>query len=82
MTVTAAQIREARRLLRRSSARLAMTSGVGFDLVLKAQLDAEIGSVDPGALDVIKQTLTRAGIDFMPSGDVQLRKTRPRNTEP
>lgn len=52
-------------------------SGISFGLVLKAQLDAEIGSVDLGALEGIEHALKRAGIDFMPSGGVQLRKTKP-----
>ena len=52
-------------------------SGVGFHLVLKAQLDAEIGSVDSGALQAIKQTLSRAGLSFTANGEVQLRRPGP-----
>ncbi|MGI4764274.1 MAG: hypothetical protein ACRYGP_04295 [Janthinobacterium lividum] len=81
MTVTAAQIREARRLLRRSSATLAMKAGVGFYLVLKAQLDAEIGSVDTLALRAIEEALTRSGIRFTAGGGVSLRKAKRATTE-
>lgn len=57
MTVSAAQIREARKLLRRSSASVARRSSVGFSIVLQAQLDAE-------ALRAIEQSLVRAGVEF------------------
>ena len=77
MTITAAQIREARRLLRRSSAALSNQAGVGFSVVLKAQLDAEIGSVDSLTLQAIKGALTRSGVRFTASGGVSLRKTKP-----
>lgn len=77
MTITATQIREARRLLRRSSAALSGQAGVGFSIVLKAQLDAEIGSVDTLALRAIEQALVRAGVRFTAGGGVSLRKTKP-----
>ncbi len=77
MTITAAQIREARRLLRRSSAMLSGQAGVGFSVVLKAQLDAEIGSVDSLALRAIKEALTRSGVRFTAGGGVTLRKAKP-----
>lgn len=72
--ITAAQIREARRLLRRSSAAVAMRSGVQFALVLKAQVDAEIGAVGFGALQAIERALVRSGVEFTPTS-VHLRKT-------
>ena len=77
MTITAAQIREARRLLRRSSAALSNQAGVGFSVVLKAQLDAEIGSVDSLALRAIEGALTRSGVRFTAGGGVSVRKTKP-----
>jgi hypothetical protein len=77
MTITAAQIREARRLLRRSSATLAMKAGVGFEVILKAQLDAEIGSISSDALRVIEQSLVRSGMRFTADGGVSLQKTKP-----
>ena len=77
MTITAAQIREARRLLRRSSAVLSGQAGVCFSIVLKAQLDAEIGSVDSLALRAIEKALTRSGVRFTAGGGVTLRRTRP-----
>ena len=55
---------------------LAMMSGVSFDLVLKAQLNAEIGSVNASALEGIEQALKRAGVIFTESG-VQLQKAKP-----
>ena len=76
MTITAAQIREARRLLRRSSAALSAQAGVGFSTVLQAQLDARIGSVDTLALRAIEAALTRSGIRFTAGGGVSLRKMR------
>ena len=76
MTITAAQIREARRLLRRSSAALSAQAGVGFSIVLQAQLDAGIGSVDTLALRAIEAALTRSGIRFTAGGGVSLRKMR------
>ncbi len=77
MTVTAAQVREARRLLRRSSATLSAQAGVGFSIVLKAQRDAEIGSVDSFGLRAIEEVLVRAGIRFTADGGVSLRKAKP-----
>ena len=77
MTITAAQIREARRLLRRSSAALSGQAGVGFSVVLQAQLDAEISSVRPDALLAIKQTLVRSGVSFTADGGVNLRRPKP-----
>lgn len=77
MTITAAQIREGRRLLRRSSAVLSGQAGVCFSIVLKAQLDTEIGSVDSLALRAIEEALTRSGIRFSADGGVTVRKTRP-----
>ncbi len=77
MTITAAQIREARRLLRRSSAVLSGQAGVCFSIVLKAQLDDEIGSVDSLALRAIEEALTRSGIRFSAGGGVTARKIRP-----
>ena len=79
MTITAAQIREARRLLRRSSAVLSGQAGVCFSVVLKAQIDAEVGSVDSLALRVraIEEVLTRSGIRFTTGGGVSLRKKKP-----
>ena len=65
MTVSAAQIREARRLLRRSSAWVCRQSGVEFTVVLKAQLDADVASPDLAALGAIEQRLTNAGVDFI-----------------
>ena len=76
MTITAAQIREARRLLRRSSAVLSGQAGVCFSVVLKAQLDAEVGSVDSLALRAIEEVLTRSGVRFTAGGGVALRKAR------
>ena len=81
MTITSAQIREARRLLRRSSAALSSQAGVGFSLVLKAQLDAEIGSVDTLALQAIKEALKRSGVRFTAGGGVSLRKAKPPSTK-
>ncbi len=77
MTITATQIREARRLLRRSSAALSGQAGVCFSVVLKAQLDAEVGSVDSRALRAIEEALTRSGVRFTAGGGVTLRKTKP-----
>ncbi len=77
MTISAAQIREARRLLRRSSAVLSGQAGVCFSVVLKAQLDAEVGSVDSLALRAIEEVLTRSGIRFTTGGGVSLRKKKP-----
>ncbi len=77
MTLTAAQIREARRLLRRSSAVLSGQAGVCFSIVLKAQLDGEIGSVDTRALRAIEEALTRSGVRFTAGGGVSLRKKKP-----
>lgn len=85
MTITAAQIREARRLLRRSSAALSAQAGVGFSTVLQAQLDAGIGSVDTLTLRAIEAALTRSGIRFTAGGGVSLRKMRqpsPASTDP
>ena len=73
MTITAAQIREARRLLRRSSVWLSCVSGARFDVVQRAQLDAEIGFVDPDAVRALKRALERSGVDFTPAG-VRLRE--------
>ncbi len=72
MTISAAQIREARRLLRRTSSWVAKLSGVGSNVVLLAQRDAEISAVDPGALRAIQQALAKAGVDFT-AGGVRLR---------
>ena len=77
MTITAAQIREARRLLRRSSAALSGQAGVGFSVVLQAQLDAEISSVRPDALLAIEHTLVRSGVSFTADGGVNLRRPKP-----
>ena len=82
MTISAAQIREARRLLRRSSAVLSGQAGVCFSIVLKAQLDAEVGSVDSLALRAIEEVLTRSGIRFTTGGGVSLRKKKPRSSAP
>lgn len=76
MILTAAQIREARRLLRRSSATLSSQAGVGFSIVLKAQLDAEIGSVDTLALRAIERALVRSGVQFTADGGVGLLKAK------
>ncbi len=57
-------------------------SGVGFHLVLKAQLDAEIGSIDSVTLQALKQALTQAGIAFTPDGEVRLRRHRPSSQIP
>ena len=51
--------------------------GVGFTLVLRAQLDAEIGSVDSGALMMLKQALERSGIEFT-AGDARLKPRKAR----
>ena len=82
MTITAAQIREARRLLRRSSAVLSGQAGVCFSIVLKAQLDAEIGSVDSLALRAVEEALTRSGIRFSAGGGATLRKVKPLSSAP
>lgn len=74
MSISAAQIREARRLLRRSSAWLCRQSDVEFTLVLKAQLDADIASLDLAALEAIERVLTKAGVDF-PGDSAFLRKS-------
>ena len=76
MTISAAQIREARRLLGRKSTWICKQSAVEFRMVLKAQIDAEIGSVDPGALCAIKQALVKAGVEFTADG-VRLREAAP-----
>ena len=78
MSISAAQIREARKLLRRSSAWLCRQSDVEFTVVLKAQLDTEIVSIDREAVRAIERVLTRAGVEFV--GDsggagVRMRKT-------
>lgn len=73
MTITAAQIREARRLLRRSSFYLSRLSRVEFTVVLKAQLDADIGSVKPEAVRAIERSLVKAGIEFT-ADSVRLKK--------
>ncbi|RYC31374.1 hypothetical protein D3273_13370 [Lichenibacterium minor] len=77
MTITAAQIRGGRRLLRRSSATLSAQAGVGFSVVLKAQLDAEIGSVDTFSLRAIEEALTRSGVRLTAGGGVSLQKMKP-----
>ena len=77
MTISAAQIRKARRLLRRSSAALSGQAGACFSVVLKAQLDVEIGSVDSLALRAIEEVLTRSGVRLTTGGSVTLRKMRP-----
>ena len=77
MTITAVQIREARRLLRRSSAALSSQAGVGFSLVLKAQIDAEIASVDTLALRAIEGALKKSGVRFAADGGVSLRRRPP-----
>lgn len=76
MRITAAQIREARRLLRRSSAALSARAGVGFSVMLQAQLDAEISSVDTLALQAIREALKRAGVELTADGGVHLRKAK------
>lgn len=76
MILTAAQIREARRLLRRSSATLSSQAGVGFSIVLKAQLDAEIRSVDTFALRAIERALVRSGVQFTADGGVSLPRAK------
>ena len=65
MTISAAQIREARKLLRRSSAWLCKQSNVEFTVVLKAQNDADSSSVHPEDLCAIERVLTRAGVEFV-----------------
>ena len=65
MTISAAQIREARRLLGRKSTWICKQSGVEFGTVLKAQIEADIGSVDPRDLKAIERALTRAGAQFI-----------------
>ena len=77
MTITAAQVRHARKLLRRSSAALSRQAGVGFALVLRAQLDAEIGSVDRGALAALKRALEQSGVEFT-AGDVRIKPRKAR----
>ena len=79
MTISAAQIREARRLLRRSSAWLCRQSDVEFRVVLKAQLDAEIALIDREAIRAIERVLTRAGVEFVENSGgagVRLRKMK------
>lgn len=73
VTISAAQIREARRLLGRKSTWICKQSGVEFGTVLKAQIEADMGSVDPRDLKAIERALTRAGAKFTADG-VRLRK--------
>ena len=73
VTISAAQIREARRLLDRKSPWLSKVSGIEFVVVLKAQHDDESASVDPAAVHAIEQALVRAGVEFTVDG-VRLRK--------
>ena len=65
MTISAAQIREARRLLERKSPWLSKVSGVEFVVVLQAQHDDESASVDPAAVHAIEQALVKAGVEFI-----------------
>ena len=81
MTITADQVRSARALLRWSSPTIAKRSKVVFATVLKAQLDAEIGSVRETDLWAIRATFEKAGAEFAADGGVQLRKTRSRSVE-
>ena len=78
MTISAAQIREARRLLKRRSPWLSKVADVHFGVVLKAQNDAEIASVHPEDFHAIERVLTRAGVEFVENSGgagVQLRKS-------
>ena len=82
MTITADQIRSARSLLRWTSPTIAKRSKVAFATVLKAQLDAEIGSVRQTDLWAIRAAFEQAGVEFAVDGGIQLLKPRPRGVGP
>ena len=79
MTITADQIRSARALLRWTSPTIAKRAKVAFATVLKAQLDADIGSVRETDLWAIRAAFEKAGAEFTVDGGVQLRTTRSRS---
>ena len=63
--LTAAQVRQARALLRWSSPRLAKAARVGFDFVLKAQTDdASMAALPFAGVWAIRTALERAGVRF------------------
>ena len=82
MTITAAQIRSARALLRWTAPTITKRSMVAFATVLNAQLDAEVHSVSVTDLRTLRATFEKAGVEFTADGGVQLRKTRPRSIAP
>ena len=64
MILTAAQVRQARALLRWGSPRLARTAQVGFDMVLKAQNDEAMPALPFVDMWAIRSTLEKAGVRF------------------
>lgn len=64
MTITAAQVRQARALLRWTSPRLSRAAGIGFDTALKAQSDGGMSALPFMDVWAIRVALEKAGIRF------------------
>lgn len=63
-TLTAAQVRQARALLRWSSPRLSRITGVSFETALKAQGDDTMAALPFSDVWAIRTVLERAGVRF------------------
>ncbi|WP_237482984.1 hypothetical protein [Lichenibacterium dinghuense] len=61
-TLTAAQVRQARALLRWSSPKLTKASKISFDMVIKAQDDADMATLSHSDVWAIRTALERAGV--------------------
>ena len=65
MTITSAQIREARRLLGWSPVRLSRDSGLQRETIYRAEAAEGVPELTIEKLSTIKRTLEKAGIEFI-----------------
>ena len=68
-TITGAQIRAARSLVRWSALELATAASVGVATVRRAEADDGLPSTTPANLLSIRHALETAGIEFIPEND-------------
>lgn len=78
MTIMGPQIREARRLLRKTSSWLVRQTGVDYGQVVALQHSESAGQVDSTILRSVRRALEAAGVEFVREDDgapgVRLRK--------
>ena len=81
MTITGQQIREARRLLRKTTFWITRQTGIDYHQLVSLQRSETMGSAESATLNTVRRALEAAGVEFIPENGggagVRLRKVEP-----